>query len=698
MKRILLFALVVCLLFSGCTAPVAAPTPAAQTPAAQSPAAQTPEAEIPAAPPAEAKFWPDPGIEGNLSAQAPRLQDDFHTAANYDWLKSATLPDGEARYTQFYQLDKDNRGQIIKILTAPASDNADEQLASALYASALDWEARDKAGLGTLQKDYEAILAISDLDSLTELLESNPRITMFTPLIHTGVGADSKDSAMNVCTLGSTTLSLQDAAEYREMTAQGKLVKAANDSYYITLLTHFGMSQTDAEQLLADYFDFETKIAAGIYDLEASYDPNFINVIYNPRSFEELEAASPAFPLCKMLAGQHIQYGGKYILTEPEWLAKINELYTEENVPGFRAYLAATFLDGVASYSDSTCVRAVDQWSNDRYGTAGAKSDEDKAYSLCNSLMGELLGRIYVKHYFDEAAKADVTDIIQEVLAQFRTRLQAAGWLTEQTRATAIEKLETMTLRVGYPNGYYPWELLELDKGAPLIEHYARIIAFYNDIFAEELGKPVNRDIWGMPAHEVNAFYNPSDNSINFPAGILQGVFYDKNAPRSHNLGCIGVVIGHETTHAFDSTGSQFDKDGNLNDWWTDADRAAFNERTNKVEAYFDSVEVVDGKHVHGNLTIGESVADLGGVRCSLDLMQQLDDPDYDAFFNAYAGVWAEKITREMRTNRLDTDPHPPCYLRTNITVQQFQEFYDTYGVKEGDGMYLAPEERLTVW
>lgn len=677
MKRILSIALVACVLLSGCAA-----LPAAR---------QEPESGA-------AKFWPDPGIEGNLTDEAPRLQDDFHAAVNYDWLKSARIPDGEARYTQFHKQDKENSDRLKAILSAPSADSADERLAAAIYASALDWDARDKAGLGALGEDFEAILAATDLASLTELLTSNPRVALLTPLVNLHVQADDKDSAANVCVVNSTSLTLGDAAEYRQMTAQGELVKAANDACMTSLLTHFGVSAADAAEMIADAFDFETKLAAGMFDLAASYDPNFVNIVYNPRSLAELGAASPSFPLKGILEVQGILYDGKYILYEPEWLEKLNELYTEDNVKGLRAYLATAFLDNVASYCDNACVSAVDKWNNDRYGTVGAKSDEDKAYDLCNNLVGELLGRVYVAHYFDEASKADVTDIIGDVLAQFNSRLQSADWLTEQTRATAIEKLETMTLHVGYPNAYRPWETLEYDGDAPLIDLYVKIAEFYNEINAAELGKPVNRDIWGMSAHEVNAFYNPSDNSINFPAGILQGVFYSKDASRSRNLGGIGVVIGHEITHAFDSTGSLYDKDGNLNDWWTEADRAAFDEKTSRVEAYFDSVEVVDGKSVHGNLTLGESVADLGGVSCSLDLMAKLDEPDYDAFFRAYAGVWAEKITKEMRINKLDTDPHPPCYLRTNISVQQFEEFYDAYGVNESDGMYVAPEERLAVW
>ena len=210
--------------------------------------------------------------------------------------------------------------------------------------------------------------------------------------------------------------------------------------------------------------------------------------------------------------------------------------------------------------------------------------------------------------------------------------------------------------------------------------------------------RPVERGLWDMSANTVNAYYAPGDNSINFPAAILQAPFYDKNASRSANLGGIGVVIGHEISHAFDTSGSQFDAAGNMVNWWTDEDRAAFTERTAKVAERYGAIEVLPGESVHGDLTIGETVADLCGMACMLDLMKTTKDADYEAFFTSFTRVWRELITKEERSRRLKIDPHAPAYLRADITVQQFEEFYETFDVKEGDRMYTAPEDRLRVW
>ena len=353
----------------------------------------------------------------------------------------------------------------------------------------------------------------------------------------------------------------------------------------------------------------------------------------------------------------------------------------------------APYADEFSSEANITCKNTIN-------GVSGRRSKDDTAYYTENALCGELLGSIYTKKYFTEKEKQDVTSMIGEIMQDYRIRLSGADWLSEQTRATAIGKLDAMKIRVGYPEKYrIDWDNVDVSASKPFIENVITVMQEQRKMNLSLDGKKVDSGVWdNMNANTVNAFYDSSDNSINFPAAILNDPMYDASRSHSYNLGAIGNVIAHEITHAFDSSGSQFDKDGNMTDWWTESDRAAFDDRTDKVAKYYSSIEIMDGLCINGELTKGETVADLGSMACTLDIMRGMKDADYKEYFTAYANLWKEKITPEAQESYAMTNPHPPTYMRFNVTVMQYQEFYDTFGIKEGDKMYIAPEDRLKVW
>ena len=710
MKRsILILTCILCtaLLISACAAP---PVSAGTQPVSASTPVPEAEPETPVQPdtPVDATLapdgelvqtvvWPDPGIEGNLP-EHPSPKDDLAAYLNYDWYKDVEIPEGYSAWSSFSQLGEDVRTQMLETLKAP-DDSPDQQKAAALFAAVMDAKTRDAAGIGSIGKTLEAILQAQSLEELNKVFESDANLFYFTPLVVTNVAADAKNSDINVASVYAPYLSLQDSAEYAALTEQGARMKAANETFYKALLTHNGVDAAEADRLIADAFAWETQLAKGVYPVETSYREDYYTLTYNEYTPEALVELAPDVPLMTVFAKVGLEKASRFIVSEPEALKTLNSIYTEENLPGIKGYLATNLLSMTASYCDSFSDDASIAFSNAIYGSTGRKPDDVRAFSLCDSLFGELLGRVYAAKYSDKAAKEDVTAMVQEIFSVYKARLSAADWLSEDTQETAVEKLDNMMLRIGYPEVFrYDWDKINIDGKKPLIENAIAIVAEQTRQLYALVDQPVNKEVWSMSAHTVNAYYEPSDNSINFPAAILHPPFYDPSGSRSKNLGGIGNVIAHEITHAFDTTGSQFDKNGNMENWWTDEDRAAFKARTDKVAARYASIEVLDGEHVRGDLTIGETVADLGAVACTLDIVKTLENPDYKSYFGAWVGVWAQRITPETRDYYLKYDPHAPSYLRANVTLQQFDELYQTYDIQPGDFMYTALEDRLKVW
>lgn len=329
--------------------------------------------------------------------------------------------------------------------------------------------------------------------------------------------------------------------------------------------------------------------------------------------------------------------------------------------------------------------------------------DLDKlAYQSVSEYMGELVGDMYASYYFSEEEKKDAEDIVKSVMQALRVKIENEAWMSDDTKKIALDKLDSIEVNVGYPDELLlDYSKFKLDDKADLYTNYMNIYVEYVRQYFLEAGKEVNKKAWGfkMAPNVVNACYIASYNCICFPAAVLKAPFYSKDNSLAMNYGGLGNIAGHELTHAFDTSGSQYDKHGNLCNWWTDEDREEFKKLTDKVANTYSRYATVDDNHVNGDLTIGETVADLGGVASSLDALKTIDpSANYKEFFEAYAKVWYRITTRENALYRLKNDPHAPNFLRTNITLSQFEEFVDTYGIVEGDPMYVAPEDRLSVW
>lgn len=646
--------------------------------------------------------WINSDIVGNIPNDPGRLQDDFHLASNHHWLSTSKIPSGEAGITAFAELEMQHQAELLRLLnniTTPKTH--EEDLLLTLYNSVKDMDARNAQGMQPILPELSRIKNISTLDELSAWL-TDSGYHLANPLAILTVTVDPKNSSAYIVGIDPIALSLGSKDEYKNLTKSGEQLKQNNDHTYEQLLIHAGYSQEEAQALNRAVFAVEAQIADGRRNASDLTAENRIDLIYNPRTLEQLRAESPAYPLAEILTAKGYDRGSPFVLSEPQWLAALNAAYTEKNLEGLKGLLIQNTLKETAQYLDQKCLDIYNERIIAKYGISGTKTPEQMAYDAINTKLGVATGRVYADAYFSEEIKTDITEMIERIRETFKQRLTRADWLTNETRDAAVEKLDAITINVCYPEIWTDYSALALRsaaEGGSAAENILKIAEFEADRQKHKIGTTVVKGEWSecMP-QEVNAFYSPESNSLNIPAGILGGVFYDPNGSYESQLGSIGMIIGHEFTHAFDTTGSQYDKDGNLRNWWTDTDRNAFRNHTAKVAAYYETILPYPDLGVDGDMTIGETVADLGGLACMMDIAGTIEGFDYEEFFTSFSHIWRKMYPEQMGRIILETDEHPPGYVRTNVNVQQVQEFYTTFNVTAKDGMYLAPEDRLVVW
>ncbi|MEG2388567.1 MAG: M13 family metallopeptidase [Clostridia bacterium] len=647
----------------------------------------------------DAPQWINSGVIGNVTNETEvSLKDDFHLAVNKDWLVAAKIAPGQSRTTTFNTRNDEVRNQILSLIKGEEQASYEGKLVQQFYRDYTNMDARNERGMAPVMPFIEEIQKIETLDQLTAYALRQDQLS--NALITNMVIVDFMDSTQNAVYIAGTEFMLDDADEYKHMTSVGKRRKEAVTVLLQKLFERIGYAPADATATIEQMFSLETAIASASSGSSDAKQPDYFAKVYNPVTAEELAALSPTFPILTLLKGYTDVGVERFILMDGNWLAKMNELYTPENLEAFKAMLLCNTLRASVAYLDQPCIDLLDEVESTVSGMKITSVLEDEAYTACSNVLGMAIGKMFAENYLSPETKENVENLIGEVVAIYKNRLAKSEWLGKETREKAIEKLDNLRVRVAYPDDWSKYDVSDIvfpEDGNLLDDMLAISLHTYHDQL-KSLQEPIDPEKWpSLTPQTVNAFYSLFDNSINILGGILGGAFYDPNGSIEQTAGGIGIVIGHEITHGFDTKGSQCDKDGNMNNWWTDADRAAFVALTDKVDAYFSAIEVLPGQFVDGQLTISETVADLGGFSAMLELAKDYENFDYDLFFKTYARVWPQQATMEVQESQL-LDVHAPGHLRTNVTVQQFQEFYDTYGVTEGDGMYLAPECRLSVW
>ncbi len=653
------------------------------------------------------------GIEmGNMDLTI-RPQDDFYNYANGGWMAHNTIPDDESRWGSFNELIERNDEMTLALVDKALSNKgisptSDEGKVVTFFKVAMDTTQLNAQGVAPIQPIIESINRIrSTQDVLNFTIEMEPYLG---GLIGIGVGADMKNSNINALYLGGGALGLPEREYYVGDDADSKEKRAKYVTHITRMLQFLNYSPDKAMQKAEDILAFETKIAQSKMPKEERRNP--LNR-YNPKTIDELNQLSPAVNWARYFEGIGAENFDEVIVSDVNYIKEVSQLLQNDNIESIKDYLRWTVLNGAASYLS----QEIDEANFDFYGKTlkdlkVQKPRKERVLNTTNSVLGEALGKLYVAEYFPPEAKNVAVEMVENIRAAYKQRLQNLDWMTDSTKNMALKKLQDMTVKIGYPDKWKDYSKLNIESSADGGSYYQNILNARAWNYSEDIvkiGKPVDKSEWFMSPQTVNAYYNPPFNEIVFPAAILQAPFFDFKADAAVNYGGIGAVIGHEISHGFDDQGSRFDANGNMNNWWTDTDRKNFEERGQKLIAQYDAYEPLPGIHVNGTFTLGENIGDLGGVNSAYDGLQlhfkKAENPgQIDAltqnqrFFINWATIWRTKIRDEALKNQIKTDPHSPGVYRAVGPLVNVDAFYDAFNITAQDKMYKAEEDRVVIW
>ena len=652
------------------------------------------------------------GINLNDLDKSVRPADDFYEYACGGWMKANPLPAAYSRYGSFDRLAEDNNKRINGILkelqenTYPAGTV--EQKLSDLYKLAMDSARREKEGLAPVMPLIKRLEAAKKKEQLFAIqLEMMPYGE--SELFGSYIGADEMDAMKNILTVRQGGLTLGQKDYYLENDEATVKIREAFKKHIVRMFQLFGFSKSAAEKKMKNVMKVEMALAKASKSRTELRDP-IAN--YNKMTLSDFQAKYPHLQLEKQMNAKGIksQYIQELIVGQPAFMEVADKLFASMTAAEYRDVMEWGLIDGSTGYLNDA-VRAANF---DFYGKvmSGRKEDHPlwrRSTNQVQGVMGEALGRIYVKKYFPASSKERMKTLVENLRVALGERIAAQDWMDDSTKVNALLKLNTFYVKIGYPDRWTDLTNLKIDAKKSYFENMQECARFWQAWQIDHTaGKPVDRDDWFMNPQTVNAYYNPTTNEICFPAGILQVPFFDPEADDAFNYGAIGVVIGHEMTHGFDDQGRRYDKVGNLCDWWTEADGKNFTERTQKFADFFSKIKVLPDLNANGQLTLGENLADHGGLQVSYAAFKEATKrkplstidgltPE-QRFFIAYAGVWAGNITEAEIRNRTKSDPHSLGRWRVNGALPHVDAWYDAFGVKEGDKMFLPKAERLPLW
>ncbi len=638
--------------------------------------------------------------------------DDFYQFACGGWIKNNPLPPAYSRYGSFDRLAENNikqiNGILSDLLTADYQQGSVERKLSDLYKSAMDSVRRNRDGVGPLMpliNKMEAAKTVAELFSIQLEMAGYGDHEFITSYL----SADRRNSSMNILYISQGGLTLGQREYYLDNDDATKKIREAYKRHIVKMFQLFGFKKAAAEKKMKNVLKLETELAKSSRTRTELRNPV---KNYNKMTLSEFDGKYPNVKLEKIMNARGIksQYFQELVVGQPEFVAGVDALLGKITPAEYRDYMEwGQIMDAASLLSDATAAENFDFFGKTMSGRKENHPLWRRATNQVEGVMGQALGKIYVDKYFPASSKLRMQKLVRNLQIALGERIAAQDWMSDSTKVNALQKLNAFYVKIGYPDTWIDMSELTIDPEKSYYENYKECMRFWNRYRIEQkAGKPVDPDEWHMYPQTVNAYYNPTTNEICFPAGILQPPFFDPEADDAFNYGAIGVVIGHEMTHGFDDQGRRYDKDGNMHDWWTKKDEENFTERTDKYADFFSAIKLLPDLNANGRLTLGENLADHGGLQVSFTAYKNATKgmplPVIDGFtpeqrfFLAYSGVWAGNITEAEIRNRTKSDPHSLGEWRVNGALPHIDAWYEAFGVKEGDKMFIPKDKRLPLW
>ena len=652
------------------------------------------------------------GIKAENLDKSVRPADDFFTFATGGWQKLNPLPGAFSRFGSFDQLQENNNKRINTILTdllkKQGKEGSVERKLGDFYKLAMDSVRRNKEGVSPVKPLLDEM---ENAKTLTDLRNLQIKYATFGYGVPFGYGfdADQKNAKQNILNLGQGGLTLGQKEYYLDNDKATSEIRNAYRQFIVNMFRLFGFSDTQAQARRDAIMRYETMLAlisksnTELRDVEANY---------NKMTLDEFKEKYPHLSLESLANAEGIQSKDiqTMVVGQPSFFAGVDKLASTGNADELRARMEwDAILSSANCLSDNVRAEYFNFFSKTMRGTKEDYPRWKRATRQVEEQMGEPLGRIYCERYFPASSKKRMEELVKNLQVSLAERIKAQDWMSEPTKKAALEKLSTFYVKVGYPNKWKDLSKLTIDPSKSFYDNVQACRKFWANVtIQEKAGKPVDKDEWLMTPQTVNAYYNPTTNEICFPAGILQYPFFDPKADDAFNYGAIGVVIGHEMTHGFDDQGRHYDKDGNMTDWWTEEDGKNFEARTGKYADFFSAIKVLPDLNANGKLTLGENLADHGGLEVAFNAFEKTPEakkgkvimgftPE-QRFFIAYAGVWANNITEAEIRSRVKSDPHSLGEWRVNGALPHINAWYKAFGVKKGDKLFIPENERLKLW
>ncbi len=655
------------------------------------------------------------GINLDFMDKSVKPGDDFFRYVNGTWFDKTDIPSDRTRWGSFDELRQNTDIDALNILKAAVANknldpNSDQAKAVNMYRTFLDFEARNKAGITPIKGELALINKIKtnkDVVALQkELIKTGNSLGFFGMYI----GSDAKDSNKNVLSVSPGSIGLPDRDYYVSQDQDSKEKREKYVAHVSRMLQFLEIPKTEADKQAQKVLALETKMAEARLDRVARRDRR---KTYNPMTVAELQKLTPSVDWAGYFKNAGLTNVDQVIVSMPEYMKALENIYKTASTEDLKAYMRWVLINKSSSILTTEIDEAdFDFFSKTLQGAVAQRPAEERALQVVNGTLGEALGKLYVEQKFPAEAKEKAKDMIDNVMQAFEDRINRLPWMTKQTKQGAVEKIRKFTVKIGYPDQWKDYSKVEVkspENGGSYYENSKNIGKWR---FAENIadyGKPVDKTRWGMSPQTVNAYFNPANNEIVFPAAILQPPFYDYKADEAVNYGGIGAVIGHEISHAFDDSGARYNAEGNLENWWTEEDLKQFTQLGGSLADQYSALQPLPGIFVDGKFTLGENIGDLGGVQAAYDGLQiflaKHGNPGLidgftpeQRFFISWGTIWRTKSRDEAIKNQVKTDPHAPAMYRAFVPLQNVEDWYKAFNIKEGDKLYIKPENRVKIW